>query len=81
MSAALGFDQQTGYGYQAAGSARVQTGPFPLFDCFTKGSFEGIDAGHSNPTQMNIVRRPDQYDARNRLSARPKFRKCRAWPS
>ena len=37
-----------------------------------EGSFEGIDAGNSNPTQMNVVRRPDQHDTRDRLSALPK---------
>jgi hypothetical protein len=34
------------------------------------------DPGSSNPTQMNVVCGPDQHDARDRLGARPKLRKC-----
>ena len=41
-----------------------------------EGSFEGLDPGNSNPTQMNVVCGPDQHDARNGLRACPKLRKC-----
>ena len=42
-----------------------------------KGGFECIDRRSGNPAHGGIVRWPDQYDARNRLRATAKCRKCR----
>jgi len=42
----------------------------------TEGGFECLDPGSSNPTQMNIVCRPDQHDTRNCLCVCSKLLKC-----
>src|SRR5262249_42670913 len=42
----------------------------------TEGSFEGLDSGGSNPSQLNGMCGPDQHHARDRLCVCPELRKC-----